>query len=358
MTVDGLVSNTLAASANQLYFENDEAAVRTGRVYYRVQCGGTFSYTLCFQNTIDSTYADGTISRHDLPCDAWEILSAAVATCRDVDPTHTTGFVPLTFGGNNSKTVDPDERFTTDPVTLTAQKHEYLCLELTYRGTRLPYHEESILPLFAASADGWIADKRMPLPYLIGCERAVKHSIAFFGDSITQGVGTTPNAYAHWNARLADALGDDGAYHNLGIGFGRASDAASGGVWFEKALKSDVVFVCFGVNDILQGATAAEVIQSLNTIVDTLKAAGKTVILQTVPPFDYDAAKRAIWHEVNHHIRTVLGKKADLCFDSVPILGDNMPNEHHARYGGHPNDDGCAVWAAALYDAIRQNDIL
>ncbi len=351
--VDGFVSNTLAASANQLYFESDGIAVRTGRVYYRVQAGDTFAYRFAFRNTIDSTYADGVISHHDLSLPPWEILRAAVTQCKAVLPQEPLTMTSLTFGGNSGKSVAPDEHFTTDPVTLTCEKGAYLCLEITYRGTRLPYHEESILPIFNKTDNGWVADKQMPLPYLVGCDRAVSHSIAFLGDSITQGIGTTPNAYTHWNARLADRLGDRFAYHNLGIGFGRASDAAANGVWFQKALQSDTVFVCFGVNDILQGACAAAVKRDLTTIVSSLKAAGKHVVLQTVPPFDYAKEKRKIWHEVNDYIRKELCDAVDYLFDSVPILGEDIPYEHRARYGGHPNDEGCAVWADALYEAVR-----
>lgn len=351
-------SNTYAAAGNQLFFDADPTVLRVGRVFFKIAQAGTFRYSLFFTNTIDSTYADGAFCHHDLPCGTWEIVKAAVACCKNVTMDAAVnetveGFLPLTFDKSVSKTVAPRECFHSDPLPLTFEENDYLCLELCYRGTHMPYHEESLLPIFAKTNDSWVYDRHMPLPAMIGCDRPVKARIGYIGDSITQGVGTSPNSYSHWNALLSQALGSDYAYWNLGIGYGRASDMAAGGIWFEKAQQNDVLFVCYGVNDLLQGATAEQLIHDLKSIVTRLKTMKKTVILQTVPPFDYDTETTQRWHAVNKFIRDELAQTVDFCFDSVPILGKDIHEPHVARYGGHPNEEGCAAWAKALFEALH-----
>lgn len=359
---DTFSSNTVAASANQLFFT--KCSHCTGRVFYKITHGGQYRYSLLFSGIIDSTYADGSNSCKNTVCDDWCIERAAVASCRgDVisgDITNSdiakklsdavSDFVPLTFGGDTQKAATA-EFFCSDPLTLSFDSGDYLCLEITFSGSRVPYHEESLLPIYVQTDDGWVYDRRVPLPAMIGCDRPVDKRIGFVGDSITQGVGTPLNAYTHWNALLASSLGDRHAYWNLGIGYGRADDMASLGVWSDKAKENDVLFVCYGVNDVLQGYSAEAIIDNLTTIVSFLKEAGKTVILQTVPPFDYGDAHAAIWRQVNDHIKTVLLASVDLVFDTVPVLRGER--EQDAAFGGHPNEEGCARWAAVLYEALK-----
>ena len=95
---------------------------------------------------------------------------------------------------------------------------------------------------------------------------------------------------------------------------------------------ANVVTVCFGVNDICQGFSEEIVKNSLNIIVNELKSLNIRVILFTVPPFDYNEEKKAIWKNVNNYIKTELSKSVEV-FDVVPIWGDKEPNEHKAIYG-------------------------
>ncbi len=348
-------SNTIGAAANQTWFSLPRDTVRTGRVFFRIMVGGTYRYSLSFADTIDSTFADGSHSRAGMTLGGWTIHAANVARAAANTTDFTaidTAFSPLTFDGEHEKTVAVGDVFSTDPVTLTFDKGDYLCLELVVSGDKLPCHAESVLPIYIQNDNTWVYDTALPLPFLVGCDRPVKRRIGFWGDSITQGIGTDINSYAHWNALIADKLGDENAYHNLGIGFGRASDAAAGGTWAAKAMENDVLFVCFGVNDLMQGADEQQLIADLTSIVDRLKAADKTVILQTIPPFDYAPAVAARWHAVNHHIQTVLCRKVDKVFDTVAVLGESEQAPHKARFGGHPNAEGCKRWAEALYKIL------
>ena len=195
-------SNTLGAGGNQLIFST-EGKEMTGRIYYKIFAGGTYNYSLLFSNIMDSTYKFGEESHCNKICDEWELLEAKVGICKKTSlerAGEVENFTPLTFGGQVSKTVMPGEFFTSDPVKLCAEKNDYLCFEVRYKGNMIPYHWESILPVFTRQGGAFVPDKRVPFPGMIGCDRKVAKRIGYLGDSITQGVGTPPNAYTHWNA--------------------------------------------------------------------------------------------------------------------------------------------------------------
>ena len=360
-------SNTYAASANQTYFSMKDNEARTGRVFYKIAHGGNYGYSLLFSNTIDSTYADGSVSQCNMTCAAWEILEAKVGICKEALPQgneiktrsneinrNAYGFIPLTFDGEKRKKVAPGEWFSCDAFQYEFEKGDYLCLEMTFSGKQLPCHEESLLPIYTKSETGWTYCKKMPLANMVGCNRRISERIAFLGDSITQGIGTPLNAYLHWNALLAESLGDGNACWNLGIGFGRARDLATDGAWLYKAKQNDVVVVCYGVNDIIQGGNQRQLIQDLDTIVDLLLSNKIKVILQTIPPFDYAGEKLAIWQTANKHIKENLAEKVYGVFDVVPYLCQSEDCPQNVKYGLHPNAEGCRRWARGLGQALAK----
>lgn len=342
------VSNTYAGSGNQMHFTtNDE--IKTGRIFYKISVGGIFNYSLVFSNIIDSTYADGEVSHANLICDSWHIYEMKIGRCKDFEPSD---FTSLTFEGQTEKDVMPGEFYYSDPVEMEFMKDEYLCLEVIYSGNMIPYHEEAIIPSFVKDHDEWIESKYVPFASMVGCDRKVNGKIAYLGDSITQGIGTEVNSYKHWNALLSEKLGTEYSYWNLGIGYGRASDAASDGAWLYKAKQNDFVFVCFGVNDILQGQSEEQIKADLTRIIEILNKKGIKVVLQTIPPFDYKGENITKWNNINRYIKNVLSKKVYAFFDNVPYLGDKE-KPHIAIYGGHPNEDGCYLWAEAFYEKIK-----
>ena len=81
-----------------------------------------------------------------------------------------------------------------------------------------------------------------------------------------------------------------------------------------------------------------------------LRAEGKHVVLQTIPPFNYTEGRIDIFNHVNDFIKTELAKEADLIFDAAALLCGDAP--HLARFGGHPDEEGNLLWATALYEAI------
>lgn len=353
---DTYKSNTLAGSGNQFYFLTNDNEPHIGRIYYKVYAGGRYNYSLLFSNIIDSTYADGSRSHCNLLCDEWEITRAAIGICESCSETfagEVDKFYPLTFQGNLRKTVMPGEFFTSDAIELEAKKDSYLCLEIEYRGSMIPYHEESILPVFVKENGKWIPSKHVPFPGMLGCDRKVQAKIGFLGDSITQGIGTNVNSYLHWNARVAEAIGPDYSYWNLGIGYGRAEDAASDGAWLFKAKQMDMVVMCYGINDVCRGRAEEQIKKDLLSIISELHKAGVKVMIQTLPPFNLQESTREKWLHINTYIRNTLINYADGIFDVVPVLLDGAEADGKARYGGHPNEDGCKEWAEALTPVLK-----
>ena len=353
-------SNSSAASPNQHYFESDGERVFTSRAYFRIDGGGEFNYSLLFSGVHDSSYRK--ISMANQRCDDWEIYSAKVSRCPSfpcglspeaVDPEKHllhSDFIPLTFGGATGTHATPGF-FSTDPVKLSFERGEFLCLELTYSGTKIPCAPEILIPIYTKEGGKWTYTVNMPLPCMIGCDRAVKGKIAFIGDSITQGVETTPNGYKHWTALMADKLYGRYSLWNLGIGFGKASDAATDSIWLAKAKNCDTVFVCFGVNDVNGDYTQESIEASLRNIVRALKESGCRVILQTVPPYNHTEKRLAVWNGVNAYIKGELSRKCDRIFDVCTVLSGDRPEE--TKFGGHPSDEGCALWADALYRHVE-----
>lgn len=354
---DTYTSNTLAAAANQHFFINEDAEKEcTSRVFYKVFAGGEYNYSFLFSNIIDSTFADGSVSHMNLVCDEWEIVSAAVAIvdkCDDKTMPVIDHFQALTFGGEAAKTVAPGEFFSSDPIRLAPEKGQFICLELSFRGRMIPYHEESIIPIFALEDGEWKYCRKMPLACMVGCDRPVKKRIGFIGDSITQGIGTPRNSYEHYASVVADLLGEEYSYWDIGIGYGRGNDAATDGAWLFKAKQLDVITVCFGVNDINQGFTAEQIINSLERIMDKLHAAGVKVIMQTVPPFNYSAERIEKWNKINEHIMTSMAERAEGVFDVRTILSRSAEEPHMAKFGGHPNSEGNGIWGRELYKTVK-----
>lgn len=351
-------SDSAAGAANQVLTADPEPVTRTGRVWFRLEHGGE-NYALLFSNQIDSTFADGSISRaNDIGGD-WDILSLRVGLCPD------RGAYPavlhtVRFGGQEQRHVpagDP-EPFFTDPVPLRAKGGEWLYYEITVRGARYPYHEEMVLNAAVRYGEEWKPDKRFPVPLMIGSDRPVSLRVGFLGDSITQGCGTVYDSYTHWAAKIAEGLPADVSVWDLGIGYARAYDAATDGGWLARAKRCDTVNVCLGVNDLCRGRSAEEIDADLTAIVLALKKAGCRVILFTVPPFDFDGSAKEYWYAVNRYIRETLSREADALFDFAAALGRPAPEEHRSVWGGHPNAEGCRIAAEAYLKEIAEGRLM
>ncbi|MBQ5972911.1 MAG: SGNH/GDSL hydrolase family protein [Oscillospiraceae bacterium] len=352
MDVSPYSSNTLAGSGSQFRIFTD-GAPRLGRIYYKATVGGRWPWVLLFSNQINGTVDYGQLSQANMALPPWEILSLRMGPARIADPSREEpALVPVTFGGCPRRTVACGEDLLTDPVTLDVDAGAYVCVEIDFRGRVLPIHLESLVPGWLSGPDGWTPSNEIPSPGLVGCARPGVTRVGYFGDSITQGCGTAPDSYTHWCAVLSRSFGPEFAFWNVGLGFGRASDAASNGAWMRRARQNDAVAVCFGVNDILRGASFDSLTADLTRTVELLHEAGCRVLIQTVPPFDYDEERRVLWARVNDFLRASRAG-ADALFDCVPVLSRSPEEPHRSRFGGHPDAEGCRVWAEALRPVMR-----
>ena len=144
---DKYVSNTLAGSGNQCFFINeDDKKINKGRVYYKVFFGGKFKYSFLFSNILDSTFSDGSKSHKNLICNDWYITALNIGVCAKIENPQRLSAV--TFGGSATKHVMPGEFFCTDEIEIEAKKGDYICLEISFKGKMIPYHEEIIIPTF------------------------------------------------------------------------------------------------------------------------------------------------------------------------------------------------------------------
>lgn len=356
--LDKYASNTLASNGNQTWLISENPGLaQCGMVFIKVYKGGTFPYVFCYSGRIDSTYGDGSISKCNDICPVWKIHSLSYTVTDTAEPSEAEkkDFNLITFDGSIPRIINGEKIISTDPTEITAESGQYICLKITFSGEKIPYHEESIISIFRRNNEGkWILSPKVPVPIFTGTDRSVKKKIAFLGDSITQGIGTDFNSYKHYASLIADEIGDEYAYWDLGIGYARGADAATDGIWLEKAKHNDVITVCFGVNDMFNGRTAEQIIFDLQKITDALQSAGLKVIIQTIPPFDYDEYFEKIWNKVNDYIRNELSEIADGFFDNVRILSADRKNSPKSKFGPHPNNEGNALWAKELAPLIKK----
>ena len=349
--------------SNQHYFESDGEKEHTFYSFVKISAGGKWSYILSFSGTIDGSFRR--ISFANDPCDDWSIVSLSVGRIKSFPSVNYSEidslssftpieFTPLTFnGGSRSKKAELGV-FSTDPAILDFDKGDYMVIRICCKGKKIPCHPETLVPIYEVSGDKIRYNVFAPLPVFVGCDRPTKGKIGYFGDSITQGCGTTINGYAHWNAHIAEKIGEGYSHYNLGIGYGKAKDAATLGVWTERAKSVDTVFLCFGVNDLNADRTAEDIFADLSLVIRELKNAGCRMIVQTPPPFDYPPERAREFVKLSDKIMSELIDSVELVYDVREVLSVSESEPHMAKHGTHPNDEGCLIWANALYPRISE----
>ncbi len=353
-----MVSNTNTSSANQTIFypENEDMAC-VGRVFYKVFCGGKYKYSITFSSVTDSSYPNINFTKRNVEVLEWEILEARIGLVKNCDlenmPT-VSSFKQLYFEGKKNKKICQAGLFSTDEFELDVEDGEYVCLEVVYKGKAIPHHHEYSTPSFKKVGEAWIPSDEAIYAQTIGCDRAVEKKIAFIGDSLTQG----NRNYKNWTTLLGERLGTRYAFWNLGIGYSTANDCATDKLWLSKAKQNDVVFVCFGVNDINLIYDEERTKADLSKIVALLNEAGCKVILQTLPPFNFKESKLLIWNNLNAYIKEELSQKAYAVFDVAPFLANGDVKDGVAKYGAHPDADGCKLWAEKLFEFVKKNHLI
>lgn len=74
-------------------------------------------------------------------------------------------------------------------------------------------------------------------------------------------------------------------------------------------------------------------------------------MLRTVPLFDYTGENTEKRKRINEYIKNELREKVDFVFYNISVPGI-ADSPEKAIYGGHPDEEGCGLWAEALYDKL------
>ena len=347
------VSNTVVSTGNNFYIEKAENI--TYRAYLPVEEYGELEYKFFFTYTVDSTYTKGKIAFVGKSGGSYTISNATVADGGTGVEDEITNRTPVTFGGKETKEVAADESYWSDPVTMNIPEGHYMVWEWTVSGEGIPCNKMSSLTSTASSADGETFEfcDEIPLPQIIGAKRDVKHTVAAIGDSITQGCQTEQMKYEFWASKISTQLGSDVAFFNCGLGWARASDAASNENWLSRVSQYDTVIVAFGTNDIVSGkyggkkSSAEEIDEYLDAIVSYLTEKGCDVILFNAPPQNFKETNEGIRTALNEKIPAIAEKYGAKFFDFSALLStEDEPGK--AVYGGHPNGEGGTVVADAF----------
>ena len=287
----------------------------------------------------------------------------------------------LTFDGEHSVTIEPGETAQSDPLSWTVPADTTLAVSVHTVGDTGPVTGHSFANQVSYTARGdvtddlsgdafdgtienwyWVEELTVQPP-------REASTLAFFGDSITDGVGAGTNTNLRWPDQLADRIAHSRYAHsygvtNQGISGNQLLDGGSGDAGLER-FADDVlaqpsvssVFVLEGVNDLRwDKATAPEdLTDAYRQLISEAHAEGVCVVGATILPFGgssrWSAEREEIRLEVNNWIRTSGAFDDVVDFDAVVRDPDN-PVQMDPRYGAsdhlHPTSEGYTQMAEAV----------
>jgi lysophospholipase L1-like esterase len=297
---------------------------------------------------------------------------------------------PVSFGGRASVTIRPGTEAVSDPVRLTVPAETELVVSLFTAAATGPatYHADAEGTNYVASGNHAGRDEAGAFTTASGAwyflddvdVRAATGAVVAFGDSITDGYGSTIGANARWTNDLARRLRGTGqplAVVDEGISGNRVlNDSACSGRSALHRFTRDVtersgardVIVLEGINDIgysqdpdtgctrpNPNVSAAQIIAGYQRLIAIAHAAGLKIFGATMTPFQgadyYSAAGEAKREAVNHWIRTSHAFDGVIDFDRA-VRDPAAPLELAPAYDSgdhlHPNDKGYQAMANAI----------
>jgi len=294
----------------------------------------------------------------------------------------------VTFGGQRRVRIPAGAVFVSDPVDLPVRPLTALAISLYAPGplAQITAHQLGLHTTYVASGDvsasQSLPDAREYNSYLwlTGVEvkaAANVQTIVAFGDSITDGYATTPNADRAWPSRLfararQSPLGTHWSVVNLGISGNRVLHDGSGTnalARFDRDVlgRPGVRWVIFleGINDIsfpaIPGApeedriTADDLIAGDRAFIEEAHLHGIKVIGATLLAWEgvwtFTAQGEAIRQQVNRWIRSSGAFDGVVDFDAVtrdPAHPTRLKPEFDSGDHVHPNDAGNSAMADAI----------
>jgi lysophospholipase L1-like esterase len=305
------------------------------------------------------------------------------------NPTAATGTMRrLTFGKSSDVTIPAGRTATSDPVRLNVP-HAADLLVTTYSprpSGPVTYHPYARQTSYVAQGDradetaGTAYTEQSPYwRYLTAVDvwsHETRGAVAVLGDSITDGITSSPGANRRWTDFLAERLRterDAPRYSVLNGGISGNRVLVDGSRYSPNngpsaltRVQRDVlsrtgvkaVVIEMGLNDIIKPPrrhTADQIVEGLRQLVKEAHARGIRAVGGTLTPFGghrgYQPRLDAIRQQVNEEIRA--GKVFDAVVDFDAALRDPAnPNRLRPAYDSgdhlHPSDNGYRAMAEAL----------
>ncbi|MFT4040017.1 MAG: SGNH/GDSL hydrolase family protein [Thermomicrobiales bacterium] len=299
----------------------------------------------------------------------------------------------VTFSGLPEATIPAHAIILSDPVDLPVANLAELAISLSFPAetTSSTVHGEAFQTNYLSSAGDQTMVTDFPVEstmqswvFLTGVDVQVmepRGAIVCLGDSITDGVNSTPDTNHRWPDLLADRLAAAGAAMpgvlNLGIAGNRVlRDAPDGyanlGPGALARFDRDVVaqpgashvIVLLGINDIAlpgytgfadEDVTAEQLIAGLRQVAERAHEHGLVAYGATITPYGdsdfYTPQGEAIRTAVNDWIRQGGAFDAVIDFDAV-VRDPAQPSRHLPAYDGgdflHFNDTGFQAMAGSI----------
>ena len=289
----------------------------------------------------------------------------------------------LTFNGLRTITIAAGARAVSDAVELNVPALADLAVSVFLPGASAAttIHDNAFQTSYISTPGDFTSSPSMPVktaigswPFLTGVDLDLAAPvIVAFGDSITDGLKSTPNANRRWPDYLAQRLQSRGAAGrvgivNRGISANQLLTTETGGLLAGRAglerYERDVlstpgvraVIVLIGINDIsYHSASAARLADGYRQLIARGRARGIKVYGATLLPFEsspyYTATREAIRQAVNSWIRTSGAFDGIVDFDAT-LRDPSRPVRLLPAYDSgdhlHPNDAGYQRMANAV----------
>ncbi len=179
---------------------------------------------------------------------------------------------------------------------------------------------------------------------------AAERVIVAFGDSLTAGLGVTPED--SYPSRLQARLRADGYAYRV-VNAGASGDTTAGGLRrVDWALKNrpDIVIVALGANDAMRGQDLSSVRSNLDAIVARFQKAGARVLVagMEVPP-NYGARYAADFRRLYAEV----ARKRGAAF--MPFLLDGVAGDPRLNLpdGIHPTAEGYRIVVEHLWPHVE-----
>jgi lysophospholipase L1-like esterase len=312
----------------------------------------------------------------------------------------------VTFSGKPGTVIDPGKIVISDPVSIDVAPLSDVAVSIFLPAEKITFFTDHSLShatnyravgnqIHAASLPGVTSLKQWRILAAIDVMApAANAAIVAFGDSITDGQGTTNGANLRWPNQLAARLQADPKYAHLAVvneGIGGNRILHDGGMpdaragqhpsamtrWSYDALeRSGVKYIILleGVNDIGHSSlikeggakmrqekspempvTADDLIHAMTQLIDEAHAKGVKVIGATLTPYGGANYERPDGEEIHNAINEFIrhGGKFDGVIDfekatQDPARPDRYRSEFNDKDHLHPNDAG----AKAMADSV------